>query len=97
MDGTIFGGALTVILIMIVATYMVYNFIQVWQHKESVEHNVETIIPLSDDSRLDVTLGQFEDSLNFVLGIDNYDEDFDIHDNRFFEVVGYELELIGNE
>lgn len=36
-------------------------------------------------------MGDFDSSLNFVVGVGNFESDFDILDNPYFEVIGYEL------
>ena len=37
------------------------------------------------------TLDQLDTSLNFIVGFTNYSLDFDPLDNRYFELVGYEM------
>ena len=39
---------------------------------------------------IDVTLGKFNNSLNFVFGLTGLPEGFDILNNPYVEIIGYE-------
>lgn len=40
---------------------------------------------------LDVTLGEFNTSLNFIFGLTSLPDDFDVMNNQYVDFIGYEL------
>ena len=96
MPGTIFGGALTLISILLLTGHTFYRFTKIWIDKEHTEHNNEIVIPDDDDSRLDLIMGDYNNSLNFIVGLQIFEDDetypdFDILDNDYVEFVGYDM------
>ena len=67
-DGTNFGGFLTILAVLILFSQTIVRFYQIWSAKERTVSNNEFIIPDDDASRLDLTLSDFDSSLNFIIG-----------------------------
>ena len=91
--GSIFGGVLTLIGCIIIASQVCVRFLQISRMNEHTSVKEETVAPDYSDERLDLKLSNFEDSFNFIIGMqlkDDDEEDFDILDNKYFEVVAYE-------
>ena len=42
-------------------------------------------------NEMNVTLGNFNDSLNFAFGFSNLPHGFDVLNNPYFEFIGYEV------
>ncbi len=61
---------------------------------ENNEHDYRRIgITYSEEEmvNMDATLGRFNNSMNFVFGLADLPHDFDILNNPYIEVIGYEL------
>ena len=63
----------------------------VYQTKENDYKKESEIMPESAVLNNLVRLSDYDNSLNFIVGMANREPDFDVLDNPYFEFVGYEM------
>lgn len=101
MAGSVFGGILTVIGGLMVVSQMLYRFTSIALTHERKEGWGETIYSENDDEKMNLSLADFDDSFNFMIGMQMFNDeeypDFDILDNEFFELTAYEVFPTWNE
>ena len=89
--GTIFGGILTILIGVIMLQQGLTRLISIYQTREHVFSEKKVILDEEELPKQEITLGKFNNSLNFAFGVVNYDEDFDILDNPYVEFVAYSM------
>ena len=88
--GSIFGGALTAIFAMLLASHLTTQFLLVVQQHEYKQSSTWQFYK-EDSPDLEFYADEFENSFNYVFGVQNYETDFDILNNPYFDVIGYDF------
>ena len=88
---TFFGGILALAGAIILPTYLGMKLAHVHKNNEHEFSSIETSFTPEQMSNFNASLGKFNNSLNFIFGLGNLPEDFDIQNNPYIEFVAYEL------
>ena len=88
---TFFGGVLFLIGLLFGIVYSIARLHQIYNGNESTFDQLEITYSQEELDSMEVNLGKFDDSFNFITGLTYLPEDFDIFNNPYVEFIGYEL------
>ena len=71
--------------------YLAFRIYMIEKTNEYGYTQKDSTLTVEQMNNLNVTLGRYNDSLNFIFGLSMLPANFDILNNPYFEFLGYEL------
>ena len=86
---TLFGGIMTLLMIFGLTGYLVLRLFTIYRTREYEYQKRDLTYKDHLMNNMNITLGRFNDSLNFFFGLTSYDPNFDILNNPYVSFHGY--------
>ena len=80
---------MTLLMIFGLMGYLILRLNTIYRTREYDYWKIDLTYNKDQMNNMNVTLGKFNNSLNFIFGLANYDPNFDVLNNPYVNLVGY--------